>query len=43
MNIGEPKHVREIEPVDVPVPSEEPVPVEEPVTVPDEAPVETPA
>ena len=33
MNIGEPKHVREIEPVDVPVPSEVPVevPVEEPV------------
>jgi len=43
MNIGEPKHVREIEPVAVPVPSEEPVPVEEPVTVPEEAPVETPA
>ena len=42
MNIGEPKHVREIEPVDVPVPSE-PLPVEEPVTVPEEAPVETPA
>ena len=32
MNIGEPKKVREIEPVDVPVPSD--VPVEEPVVVP---------
>jgi hypothetical protein len=41
MNIGEPKKVREIEPVDVPVP--ETLPVEEPVTVPEEAPVEEPA
>ena len=38
MNIGEPKHVREIEPIDVPVP--ETVPIEEPVEdpVPEEAP-----
>jgi hypothetical protein len=41
MNIGEPKHVREIEPVSLPVPEE--VPVEEPVAIPEEAPVEEPA
>jgi hypothetical protein len=39
MNIGEPKHVREIEPVDVPIPSE--APVEEPAPVPEEAPAST--
>ena len=39
MNIGEPKKVREIEPVDVPVPAE--VPVEEPIAVPEEAPATT--
>ena len=39
MNIGEPKHVREIEPVDVPVP--EPLPVEEPIEVPEQAPAST--
>ena len=32
MNIGEPKHVREIEPIDVPVP--ETLPVEEPTNDP---------
>ena len=38
MNIGEPKHVREIEPIEVPIP--ETLPTEEPVTepVPEEAP-----
>jgi len=39
MNIGEPRKVREIEPVDVPVPSD--VPAEEPVVVP--VPEERPA
>jgi len=39
MNIGEPRHVREIEPIDVPVP--ETLPVEEPTNVP--APEEAPA
>ena len=41
MNIGEPKHVREIEPIEVPIP--ETVPVEEPtnVPVPEEAPAST--
>lgn len=36
MNIGEPKHVREVEPVSLPVP-------EEPIVMPEEAPVEEPA
>ena len=37
MNIGEPRHVREIEPIDVPVP--ETVPIAEPTEpVPEEAP-----
>ncbi len=40
MNIGEPKHVREIEPVSLPVPE---VPAEEPIVVPEEVPVEEPA
>ena len=40
MNIGEPKHVREIEPVDLPVPETVPAPAEEPVSVPEEAPAE---
>jgi len=41
MNIGEPRHVREIEPIEVPVP--ETVPIEEPteVPVPEEAPAST--
>ena len=41
MNIGEPRHVREIEPIDVPVP--ETLPVEEPasIPVPEEAPPST--
>lgn len=41
MNIGEPKHVREIEPIEVPIP--ETLPVEEPtnVPVPEEAPAST--
>ena len=41
MNIGEPRHVREIEPIEVPVP--ETVPIEEPTEVPapEEAPVTT--
>ncbi|MFN8234133.1 MAG: hypothetical protein U0V56_11930 [Actinomycetota bacterium] len=34
MNIGEPKHVREIEPVDVPLPTTVPLPAEEPASVP---------
>ena len=39
MNIGEPKHVHEIEPIEVPIP--ETLPIDEPteVPVPDEAPV----
>jgi hypothetical protein len=41
MNIGEPRHVREIEPIEVPVP--ETLPVEEPTEVPapEKAPVTT--
>jgi hypothetical protein len=39
MNIGDPKHVREIEPIEVPIP--ETLPVEEPTNVP--APEEAPA
>lgn len=39
MNIGEPKHVREIDPVTLPVPETIPLPEE----APDQAPVETPA
>ena len=41
MNIGDPKHVREIEPIEVPIP--ETLPVEEPTNVPapEEAPVST--
>ena len=43
MNIGEPKHVREIEPVDVPVPETIPVPAEEPASEPVPAPEREPA
>ena len=40
MEIGEPKHVREIEPLVTPVPETIPLPVEEPIWVPEEAPAE---
>jgi hypothetical protein len=41
MEIGEPKKIRKIEPVDDPVP--EPASVPEPVVVPEAEPVRTPA
>ena len=43
LEIGEPKHVREIEPIHLPIPEQ--VPIEEPVPVqePEGVPVETPA
>lgn len=34
MEIGEPKRVHEVKPIDVPIPETIPVPVEEPVEVP---------
>ncbi len=36
MEIGEPRRVREVEPVTTPVPETIPVPSEEPVRIPDE-------
>lgn len=42
MEIGEPKRVHEVKPVDVPIPETIPMPAEEPVEEPVEVPVDVP-